>query len=160
MTLPSDTIAEQSQTSATGEIVTFSRGPLGFEDYHRFTLQRDAGWAPLCRLQSLDDRSLSFVLAPPRLFQPRYTFVLDPLEISELGECRAEEIEVWAIVTMPEDPSETSMNLQGPILINRRNHQAKQIVLGRSEYPTRYRIFASESELETVWDECLTDDVI
>jgi flagellar assembly factor FliW len=160
MTLPSDITTEQSRPSPAGEPITFSRGLLGFEDYHRFTLQRDPVWAPLCRLQSLDDSSLSFVLAPPRLFQPHYTFVLDPLEITELGECRADEIEVWAIVTMPENPSETSMNLQGPILINKRNHLAKQIVLGRSEYPTRYRIFSSDADEEAVWDECLANGVI
>ncbi len=159
MTLPSDIATEQSQAGSTGEPITFSRGLLGFEEYHRFILQRDPVWAPLCRLQSLDDHTLSFVLAPPRLFQAGYTFTLDPLEISELGECRADEIEVLAIVTMPEDPSETSMNLQGPVLINTRNRQAKQIVLGRSEYPTRYRIFASESDEETAWDECLANGV-
>jgi flagellar assembly factor FliW len=160
MTFPSDTTTDRSLGSTAEEPINFPRGLLGFEDYHQFAMQRDPVWAPLCRLQSLEDRTVSFVLAPPRLFQPRYTFTLDPLEISELGECHTEDIEVWAIVTMPDDPSQTSMNLQGPILINRRNHQAKQIVLGRSEYPTQFRIFTPEPDEEAVWDECLANGAL
>ena len=46
MTLPSDSTTEQGRPSLTGEPITFSRGLLGFEDFRRFTLQRDFHFKP------------------------------------------------------------------------------------------------------------------
>lgn len=119
----------------------FPRGLLGFEDHHRYVLQSDPHWSPLRRLESVDDRTLSFVLAPPRLFASDYHISVDPQELAEIGECTAEDLESWVIVTIPDDPSQMSVNLQGPLIINHATGRGKQLVLTRSHYSTRHQVF-------------------
>ncbi len=134
--------SEQAAGTHTEAVVTFPRGILGFEGCSHYRLERNAEWEPLARLQSVDQPRLSFVVAPPRLFMPEYTVRIDPLEVAELEFRDINDAELWAIVTVPDDPRQMSANLQGPIVINRANGKGKQVVLTRSHYSTQHPILA------------------
>jgi flagellar assembly factor FliW len=137
-------VAETTCAADKREVVTFPRGILGFEDCRRFRLERNSEWEPFAKLHSLDQPRLSFVVAPPRLFMPDFLIRVDPHEVAELDMHSAADAELWAIVTIPDDPRQMSANLQGPIVINRANGKGKQVVLTRSEYSTRQLIFEPE----------------
>jgi flagellar assembly factor FliW len=124
-----------------GEVITFPRGLLGFEDFHEFRLERDSAWEPLAKLQSVQEPRLSFVIAPPRVFIADFCVRIDPLEVTELQIHDVGDAELWTIVTIPEDPRHMSANLQGPIVINRANSLGKQVVLTRSHYSTQHPLF-------------------
>ncbi len=145
------TILEEYATEPTATAqapnaaLTFPRGLLGFEECRQFCLVRNPEWEPFAKLESTDQKRLSFVVAPPRVFLPEFTVRIDPLEVTELGINHESEAELWAIVTIPDDPRQMSANLQGPIVINRANGKGKQVVLTRTQYSTAHPIFADEA---------------
>jgi len=119
-------------------IVDFPKGLLGFENQRRYALISRPESHPFVHLQSMDDPGLAFVVVNPRLFFPYYKVEIDPREIAELSTTDMGRIETWVIVTVPEDWSRMSANLQGPILVNRANNRAKQVVLVHGPYTTRH----------------------
>lgn len=128
-----------------GEVITFPRGILGFEECRTFRLERNPEWEPLAKLQSVEQPRLSFVVAPPRLFLTDFCVRIDPLEVAELDIQDVDDTEMWAIVTVPDDPRRMSANLQGPIVVNRANGKGKQVVLTRSHYSTQHPMFSVET---------------
>lgn len=128
-----------------GEVITFPRGILGFEECRTFRLERSSEWEPLAKLQSIEQPRLSFVVAPPKLFLTDFCVRIDPLEVAELEIQDVNDAEMWAIVTVPDDPRRMSANLQGPIVVNRANGKGKQVVLTRSHYSTQHPMFAEET---------------
>lgn len=141
-----DITTDRSEGRATEAVtVTFPRGLLGFEDCRRFRLELNPEWDPFAKLDATDEDRLSFVVAPPRLFLRDYTAQIDPREVVELDISDAGDVELWAIVTVPDDPRQMSANLQGPIVINRANGKGKQVVLTRSHYSTQHLIFEPET---------------
>jgi flagellar assembly factor FliW len=133
---------ETASRDSQGDIITFPRGILGFEECRTFRLERNAEWEPLAKLQSVEQPRLSFVVAPPRLFLTDFCVRIDPLEVAELEIQDVHDAEMWAIVTVPDDPRRMSANLQGPIIVNRANGKGKQVVLTRSHYSTQHPMFA------------------
>lgn len=139
----SATIAEH--TTCLGEVsasrettIEFPRGLLGFEGYRKYALIAESGQEPFVHLRSLDEPSLEFILVNPRLFFPHYKVEVDRREIAELDAPDISRLTTWAIVTVPEDWSEMSANLQGPLLINPQNGLGKQVVLVHGPYTTRH----------------------
>jgi flagellar assembly factor FliW len=121
---------------ASRDIIEFPKGLLGFEAHTRFALLSDEVIAPFSHLQSLDDPGLTFVVVDPRLFVPHYRIQIDPAEISDLSVQDVEQVAIWGVVTIPDDMARMSVNLQGPLLINRDNRRGKQLVLVHSTYTT------------------------
>ncbi|MBI5868972.1 MAG: flagellar assembly protein FliW, partial [candidate division Zixibacteria bacterium] len=111
-----------------GHILDFPKGLLGFENNRRYALLSRPDYQPFMHLQSLDDPGLAFVVVNPRLFFQHYKVEVDPREIVELSVSDTRQLETWVIVTVPEDWTRMSANLQGPILVNRENYRAKQVV--------------------------------
>ncbi len=121
-----------------GHILDFPKGLLGFENNRRYALLGRPDYQPFMHLQSLDDPGLAFVVVNPRLFVQHYKVEVDPREIVELSVSDTRQLETWVIVTVPEDWTRMSANLQGPILVNRENNRAKQVVLVHGPYTTRH----------------------
>lgn len=119
-------------------VIDFPKGILGFEDNHHFILIDQPEFRPFMHLQSLDDPSLAFTIVNPRMIFPHYKVQIERQEILELDVKNLDDVITWVIVTVPEDASRMSANLQGPVLINRLNNRGKQVVLVRSPYTTRH----------------------
>ncbi len=121
-------------------IIHIKDGILGFPEDRRFCLLELDTVGPFKWLQSLDNSNLAFVIIDPRLFIKEYAVALEPEEaeaisVEDPGECM-----VYCIVTIGSDPSNVTANLAGPIVINARTRQAKQVVLVDSGYSVRHRI--------------------
>jgi len=121
-----------------GHIIDFPKGILGFENHRRYALLGRPEFHPFVHLQSIDDPGLAFIVVSPKLFFPHYKVEIDPREIAELSTTESAQIETWVIVSVPEDWTRMSANLQGPILVNRANNRAKQVVLVHGPYTTRH----------------------
>jgi flagellar assembly factor FliW len=122
------------------DVVVFPKGLLGFEQCQRYCLISSPEYAPFAHLQSLDDPGLAFVVVNPHTFFPHYKVEVDPREIAELEVDQIQDVITWGIVTVPEDFSRMSVNLQGPLLLNRGNGRGKQVVLVHSPYTTCHYI--------------------
>jgi len=105
--------------------IHFPAGILGFETLKDYVLF-DAAQAPFYWLQSMEVVEIAFVLINPRVFRPDYTLEVDPSELEEIGITSQEEVLDFAVVTVPEDPTEMTANLQGPIIINRATRLGRQ----------------------------------
>ncbi len=124
------------------EIIWMVRGLLGFDGYSRFIMVSVNGQEPFKWLQSLEDPTLAFLVIDPLFFMTDYVVEVNPKDIALLGARDVKDISLFAIVTIPKgQPDKMSANLQGPIIINKKNMQAAQLVLGESSYDTRHSIF-------------------
>ncbi len=135
-----------ARTKPFGEIeiadrqrLSFPAGLFGFEDLREFALL-DAKQAPFYWLQSLERVEVAFVLLDPRFFRPGYTPDVDPAEMTQIDIRSEEELLVFAIVTIPQDPSQMTANLQGPVLINRRSKVGRQSISLNQRWGVRHNI--------------------
>jgi len=135
-------------TKAFGQIdvdekqkINFPQGLLGFDDYKDYALL-DAENEPFLWLQSLDDREIAFILINPFLFRPDYEVNVSNEELAEIGITSAEKALIFVIVTIPQDGSPMTANLQGPLVVNKDNMTAMQAVLPDVRWKTRHDIIA------------------
>lgn len=118
--------------------ITFPAGLPGFPHAHRFRLEPwgPAG-SPFLLLSALDHAEIGFVVVPPWVFYPEYDFELDAPSSERLRLEKADDAIVLAVVTLSEDPEHATLNLLGPIVVNRSTHEAAQVVLPASGYSVR-----------------------
>jgi len=121
----------------TAELL-FESGLPGFPDAHRFTLIR---WgdedSPFSIMRSLDHEALEFVVVPPMVFFPDYEPEIDDATAERLDLERGEDAIVLAMVTLGEQAVDATVNLLGPIVVNRHTNRAAQAVLASSGYDVR-----------------------
>jgi flagellar assembly factor FliW len=82
----------------------------------------------------------------PFLLQSSYQFEVSEKDAEELQAGKPEEISIFAVATIPEDPSNATVNLMAPILINDRNRCGKQIILLESHYSVRHPLFPAAAK--------------
>ncbi|HAC31544.1 MAG TPA: flagellar assembly protein FliW [Treponema sp.] len=121
------------------QIVEFPHGLFGFEDYHRYAVI-EAEYQPFYWLQSLDESSLAFIMVDPFLIVADYELDIDDKTLLEIGLDSPQDVILFSIVTIPADGGPVTANLQGPVVINRRNNQALQVILSDSRWTTKHNI--------------------
>jgi flagellar assembly factor FliW len=144
------------QTKSLGEIeiaelqiINFREGVLGFPEYLRYALidsyvdPATNSASPFKWLQSLDDKELAFVVIEPALFYAGYAPKCSSEDLKKIDLKNISEAVILSIVTIPENPRNMTANLQGPILINRKNHLGIQIISQDDGHMVRHRIIAA-----------------
>src|SRR5215510_1717926 len=100
--------------------ITFPAGLPGFPQAHQFQL---APWgpagSPFLLLSSSDDPDIGFVVVPPWVFYPDYEFELDSGMAERLGLTASEDAVVFTVVTLRDKAEDSTVNLLGPIVVNR-----------------------------------------
>lgn len=118
--------------------IEFPAGLPGFPNAHRFEL---APWgpagSPFLMLTSSDDPEVGFIVVAPWVFYPDYEFELDAGAAERLGLAKADDAVVFSVVTLRDRPEDSTVNLLGPIVVNRFSHEAAQVVLPNSGYSVR-----------------------
>ena len=120
------------------EIISFSKGIIGFSDKKNYVLLELEEYKPFKWLHSIDDANLAFVLIDPFVFFSGYLIKPGPEDLTELEENDLKELKIYVIVTLSSDPSQTSANLIAPLIFNFKRNLGKQIVLLKSPYSTRH----------------------
>jgi flagellar assembly factor FliW len=128
------------------DIIIFGDGPLGFPECTRFALIDEKEAAPFKRLQSLDNPALAFVVVDPLNIRPDYHFDITGEDLKLLKADGLEGLQVYAIITMAQDIHDVTINLQGPLVINKHQNVGHQFVLVDSEYSTKEPLMASSDE--------------
>ncbi len=117
------------------EIIHFQRGIPGFERLTRFLLIQGEDYQPFKFLQSVEDPTISFPLLSPLMIRSDYHFALSEQQRSELELEEPKEALIYCIVTVAEDPTQTTANLFSPVVINSEKRKAAQLMLLESGYP-------------------------
>jgi len=125
--------------------IEFPLGLFGFEDYRDYVLL-DAEHQPFFWLQSLDDQEIAFILINPFLFRPDYEVNINNDDLTEIGITSPEKALIFVIVTIPQDGSSMTANLQGPLVINKEKMKGMQGVLSDSRWKTKHDIMAEFKE--------------
>jgi len=121
--------------------IIFPQGLFGFEKLKDYLLL-DAERQPFYWLQSMDEEEVAFVLVNPFLFRPDYEVNISNEELDEIGIRSPEKALIFSIVTIPQDGSPMTANLQGPLIINRDTRMGKQAILTDDRWKTKHDIMA------------------
>jgi len=118
--------------------ITFPAGLPGFPHAHRFQL---TPWGetstPFSLMSSMDDSDVGFVVVEPWVFYPDYEFDLDTATSQRLAISEPNDSLVLCVVTLGEQPEDATVNMLGPIVINRFTREACQAVLDPSLFNVR-----------------------
>jgi flagellar assembly factor FliW len=126
--------------------IIFPQGLFGFENLTEYLLL-DAEKQPFYWLQSVDVEQVAFVLVSPFLFRPDYEVNINNDELAEIEINLPEKALIFSIVTIPQDGSPMTANLQGPLVINRDTRTGKQAVLTDTRWKTKHDIIAELASL-------------
>ena len=126
-------------------IVQFPEGLPGFEDQKQFAFLPytvDEDNSPFAYMQSVQDPDLTLLLADPFLFFKHYSLNLNDEDAAQLGLSDSEETAgVYGVVAVPEKIDQMTVNLVAPIVVNWKEQKGRQIILDRSPYSTKHRLF-------------------
>ncbi|MDY7028638.1 MAG: flagellar assembly protein FliW [Spirochaetota bacterium] len=128
--------------------IHFPSGILGFENLKDYVLL-DALQQPFYWLQSIDIHEIAFVLIEPKIFRPDYEPDVPAYELEEiqLTPDDTENTLIFSIVTIPENQEEMTANLQGPIILNRNLHMARQCISENDNWKTKHKIMEELSNI-------------
>lgn len=121
---------------ARAQLWHFPEGVLGFDAVHEYCILPHAPDSPFFWLQATTEPGLAFVLVQPFAAFADYDFEISDADVVQLGLESVEDVSVFTIVTIGE--KEITTNLMGPVILNRRTHLARQIVLADPRYGTRH----------------------
>jgi flagellar assembly factor FliW len=128
------------------EVLHFEKGIPGFPDEKKFVilpLNEDGSFSIM---QSVGMEGLALVIVNPFDFFKDYDFQLEDSVVEELVLTSDKDVLVYSILTV-EDPFEkTTANLQAPVIINKSNNKAKQVILVDEKYKTKHNLFGKDNQ--------------
>lgn len=131
------------------KIVHFQNGIPAFEDEREFIILPYEEDSPYYFMQSVNSPDLAFLLTIPFLFFPEYSFEVDDATMRELEITNHDNVFYYAMITIPNGSIRyMTANLLAPIVLNSDNMQAKQVVLEKSNYTTKHRLFPEPAKKE------------
>jgi flagellar assembly factor FliW len=119
-------------------VITFPTGLLGFSSFRRFALLQPDDEGIFFWLQSLEAPDLAFVVTDPSLWVEEYEATIRREQMEELELDSIDNAQVFVIVNKYDNS--LTANMQGPLVINLRNHKAMQLVLAEKRWTTRHEI--------------------
>ena len=124
------------------DVVRFADGIPAFEDEHEFVVLPYEEGTPYMFLQSMATPELAFLMTDPFVFFPDYSFELDDENMDKLEIKTMDDVLVCTLISIPRSGvADMTTNLLAPVVINRHTMQARQIVLEKTQYTTKQRLF-------------------
>ncbi len=116
-------------------VITFDQGLPGFPEARRFVvIPMEENLRPFCRMMSLDQEGLQFVVVPPVPLFADYQIEIDEDTVDRLDFKDASDVIALLIVDPKSPPEAPTANLLAPVVFNRRTFAASQVVLHGSQY--------------------------
>jgi flagellar assembly factor FliW len=113
--------------------IFFPDGLFGFETYKKFFILENPD-SPFVWLQSSEEPGLAFVMIHPLQFKTDYELRISEEDTKAIDILSKQDILDFVIVTIPEDPSQMTANLQGPVIINIKKKLGKQAISLKDAY--------------------------
>ena len=140
MILAMSSVAEIEITKT--QTVQLPLGLLGFERIKTYSLITRSDQTPFHWLSVPDGGDLAFLVVPPCLVLPDYALDMSDADADYLEIRNPNDALVFNIVTLKSDGSAT-VNMKGPIVINRHTMIGMQVVLSQSNYAIKHPIQAA-----------------
>lgn len=113
------------------DVIHLPLGLLGFERIKDYIWIESADEVPFRWLQALHDPSLTFLVVPPFELLSSYAPNVTDEDVAFLGLSCPMDALIYAIVTL-RPGGRSTMNLKGPIVVNRFTQIGKQVVLANA----------------------------
>jgi flagellar assembly factor FliW len=126
-----DNIDSEVVPVGCASLVRMPVGLLGFERIKEYQLVTNPDEAPFCWLQASSEPSLAFLVINPFLTLAEYQPDIPDEDARLLGLRQADEALLFNIVTV-RGANRATVNLKGPVVINRRTYEGKQVVLNNA----------------------------
>lgn len=126
-------------------IVSFEHGLPGFEHEKQFALLPIHD-SPFTILQSVQNKDVAFVMIEPFSHFPTYEIELDDTTCEQLKIQKENDVALYVILTVAEPFTNTTANLQAPVVINVHERIGKQVILTNTPYKTKHRLFPETVE--------------
>jgi flagellar assembly factor FliW len=126
------------------DILTFPHGIPGFENNKKFVLVQIPEFVPFEWLACVDGSKLRFALINPLLFCPDYAPALVKEQLEDLAIEKPEDILLYSIVTIGDNPLKSTANMIGPVIINKVKRIGKQIIIEDERYGTQEPILRNK----------------
>jgi flagellar assembly factor FliW len=108
-------------------------GLIGFSAFTEFTLERVADSPPFLLMQAMGEGAPEFVVIQPEGVLADYELTLRDEDCDELGIENPDDVLVLNIVTIRSmAPQHVTVNLAGPVIVNRKSGRGKQIIFSQS----------------------------
>lgn len=140
-TIVSSKLGEINYTDT--DVTTLCAPLLGFPDLNDFLLIANDKSYPFLWFQSVQDKDICFILVEPELFDPEYAPKLNKREFKILGADDEKMLKVFAIVVVPDQPKNSTMNLRAPLIVNVEKKLAKQVILEDDKWQIKTPLFKS-----------------
>lgn len=120
-------------------------GLIGFPDIRRVELILNPDELPLMWLRDMDNHALNFIVIEPQGLVPEYTIEMSDDDAALLGIRTAADLLLFNIVNFrPDAPEAATVNLIGPVVVNRHTLTGRQIVITNfAEYSARHPLLAA-----------------
>ena len=128
---------------AEDSILSMPDGMLGLSGLRRYVLLEDRPNTPFKWLQSVENPAMAFIVINPVAVFPDYEIDLTDEQADSLDLKDPSEAIVLTTVTVSGEDSSVTTNLLGPIVINSRTLQARQIILQDDRYCTKHEMAES-----------------
>jgi len=125
-------------------VLLFPEGLPGFENLTRFVLLQEEDLLPIVFLRSLAEPNICLPVTPVRCIRPEYDLRLedDDRRVLDLADQAVPESDLMCLVVLKlgDGLQPATANLLAPIVVNLRNHVAKQVIQIRSLYSTAVEV--------------------
>jgi flagellar assembly factor FliW len=140
-------IADETTAVARRDAVRMPNGMLGFEQFKDYVLKANPDEHPFAWLQVQANSSLAFVVIDPFVALPDYQPDIPQADVEFLGLKQPDDALLLGIVTIHNEQRAT-VNLKGPIVVNRHTHTAKQVIIANaSAYSVTHPLPVTEAAL-------------
>jgi flagellar assembly factor FliW len=133
----------EARQTGDRDIIRLPFGLLGFEHVKQYTLLTNPDEEPFMWFQMQDSTKRAFLVVPPFLVAPDYQPDISDDEVDFLELTRPSDAFLISIVTL-RGANRATVNLKGPVVINRRTLIGKQVILNNAaQYSIVHPIAAS-----------------
>ena len=138
---PESLDSEDTSSEFQNEVI-LRTGLFGFPDARSMEIVFAKEELPFMWLRENDKKGLAFVVIEPTGIIPNYLVEISDADVKTLGITGVDDTMILNIVTLnPEQPGTISVNLVGPIVINRNTRAGKQCIINNHEqYSARHVI--------------------
>jgi len=142
LNLGEDSNYQDLDSSKSQNKISLPQGLFGFSKIRNMELMFDREELPFMWLREEQEDGLAFVVLEPGGVLPDYSVEIADADIKVLGITGPEDTMILNIVTLlPEQASKISLNLVGPIIVNRKTLVGKQCIINNHEdYSARHII--------------------
>jgi flagellar assembly factor FliW len=139
---------ESSAAQGAENEIFLPEGLVGFPELKHMEILIDERELPFMWLNSVEEGGLSFIIAEPAQILPDYEARISEADAEALELSSQEDAFILNIVTVaPGPPRRITINLPGPIVINRHTRKGRQVVLlNYEDYSARHLLYEEAAE--------------